>query len=403
MSSYKYTAKNLAGKIKEGVNCAISKQEALVALRENGLIPIEVTEVPAKEESRKKLSFHKKIKSSELASFCWQMSTMIEGGIPLITAIETIADDNENEHFKEILKEIVKQIQKGSTLHESIGQFPKVFDNLFHSLVMTGETGGALSTTLVRLAEYYDSRDKLIRQVKTMLAYPLFVVAFMIFLVTFIMTFIIPRFKSIFQSIGGELPLFTKIFMGVYDAIVSNILLTLFIILLIIAGLFAYSKTEKGWRRLSRIILKLPLTGKVKAQAFIAMFCKTFATLLSSGVSVLDALNLMSTMSKNAVIKDCIVSTRDLIVEGYGISMSMSSNAFFPKVLIKMVKVGEESGSLPNVLDRTCSYYERRVESTITTAMSLMEPILIISIGVIVLAVVLALYLPIFTISNIQQ
>jgi type IV pilus assembly protein PilC len=235
------------------------------------------------------------------------------------------------------------------------------------------------------------------------MAYPIFVFGFVLFMVTFIMVFIIPRFRTIFESIGGELPLFTRIFMGVYDAIVQNLGIFFIIILMAIGGCILYYKTENGWRRISKIILKIPLIGKVKSQAFIAMFSKTFSTMLSSGVSVLDTLVILAKMSNNAVIKDAIVMTRAQIVKGSSISSSMSEHSFFPRVLTKMVSIGEQSGSLPNVLDKTCTYYERRVENTIMTIMSVLEPILIVTVGCIVLVVVLALYLPIFTLSDIRQ
>jgi type IV pilus assembly protein PilC len=403
MSGFRYVAKDLAGQKREGLSYALSRQQALVSLREQGLIPIEITEVSADKRKTGTLSRRKRIKPSELASFCWQLCTMIEGGVPLISAIETISQDSENEFFQGVLKQTIEGMQKGETLHGSISQFPRVFDTLFCSLVMAGETGGALPSVLNRLAEYYDSKDKLMRKVRVALAYPTFVVAFLIFLIVFIMVFIIPRFKVIFTSIGGKLPLFTRMFMGVYDAIVENLLFAFLIGLAVIGGLVVYSKTERGWRRMSRIALKLPLIGRVKTQAFIAMFCKTFATLLGAGVSVLDTLDILTTMSKNAVVRDAMSDTREKIVKGSAISMSMAATGFFPRLLVKMVQVGEESGSLPYVLDRTCGYYERRVESAVATATSVLEPALIVCAGMIVLVVVIALYLPVFTISDIRQ
>ena len=192
-------------------------------------------------------------------------------------------------------------------------------------------------------------------------------------------------------------------FMGVYDVIAQNLILFFAFVLMGITAIALYYKTENGWRNISKIILKIPLIGQVKSQAFIAMFSKTFATMLAAGVSVLDTLEILAKMSNNAVIKYAIVMTKQSIIRGGAISASMSEQSFFPKVLTKMVSVGEQSGSLPDVLDKTCTYYERRVESTITTVMSILEPILIVSVGSIVLVVVLALYLPIFTLSDVKQ
>ncbi len=403
MNNYKYIAKDLAGRTINGTSSAISKQQAMVMLREKGFIPIEIAEASRGEKAKKRLARKKRVKSSELASFCWQLCTMVEGGIPLISAMETIGEDCENRYFQAVLGEIIEYMQAGDTLHACVSHFPKVFDTLFCSLIMAGETGGSLPATLTRLGDYYDSRDKLARKVKSAMAYPIFVFAFVIFLVTFIMVFIIPRFRMIFESIGGELPLFTQMFMGVYDVIAQNLPLFFIFMLMAIAAIILYYKTENGWRRISKIILKIPLIGQVKSQAFIAMFSKTFATMLAAGVSVLDTLEILAKMSNNAVIKDAIVMTRAQIIKGGAISTSMSEHKFFPRVLTKMVSVGEQSGSLPDVLDKTCTYYERRVENTIVTIMSVLEPALIVMVGGIVLVVVLALYLPIFTISDVQQ
>ena len=232
MNNYKYIAKDLAGRTVNGTSAAISKQQAMVMLREKGFIPIEIAEASHGEKAKKKLARRKKVKSSELASFCWQLCTMVEGGIPLISAMETIGEDCENQYFHTILDEIVEYMQRGDTLHACVSHFPKVFDTLFCSLIMAGETGGALPATLTRLGDYFDSRDKLARKVKTAMAYPTFVFFFVIFMVTFIMVFIIPRFRTIFESIGGELPMFTQMFMGVYDAIAQN--LPLFFIFILI-------------------------------------------------------------------------------------------------------------------------------------------------------------------------
>ena len=270
-------------------------------------------------------------------------------------------------------------------------------------MITAGEKGGALTKTLGRLAEYFDNRDTLARKVKGALAYPAFVVGFIIFLVVFIMTFIIPRFKTLFEQIGGDLPVLTKIFIAGYDFVVGNLVYMAGFFVVGLVLLILYFRTPVGWSHLSRFLLKVPLIGKLLAQAFVAMFCRTFATLLSAGVSVLDALEILTTMSSNTVIQAALHRTREHIVEGSSISLSMAASGFFPNLLIKMVEVGEESGSLPEVLERTSGYYEKRVDAMVTTMTALLEPILIVSVGAIVLGVVLALYLPIFMISDIRQ
>jgi len=211
------------------------------------------------------------------------------------------------------------------------------------------------------------------------------------------MAFVVPRFKEIFDQIGGEMPAFTQGFMNFYDFLRTHVLHIIgFSVVTIISTVFI-SKTKKGHYLFSRLALTLPLMGKILSQAFVATFCKTMATLLNSGVSVLEVFDILSTMSTNDVIKTAVTQTRERIVAGTNLSLSMAEAGFFPNMVVKMTQVGDESGSLPKVLERTAMYYERKVDSTITTVMGLLEPLMIVVVGAIVLVVVLALYLPIFS------
>jgi len=213
------------------------------------------------------------------------------------------------------------------------------------------------------------------------------------------MAFIIPRFELIFEQFGGELPAFTQAFMGFYSALRYNLVYIIgFVLLTIILGV-TVSKTRKGHYVFSKITLGLPLIGKILSQAFLVVFCRTMSSLLAAGVSVLEVFDILSAMTNNDIIKNAIIRTRERIIGGSNIYWSMSESGFFPNVVVKMVQVGEESGSLSNVLEKTASYYERKVDTTITTVMSLLEPIMIVTTGGIVLVVVLALYLPIFSMS----
>lgn len=403
MKNFSYIARDLAGINQSGYSRALNKNDVVIWLRDQGLMPIEVRIVESAKKVTAGLFRRQKVSSIEKASLCWQLHAMIEGGVSITSALETIADDCENLYFQYIIKQVGENIESGETFSDSVGKFPKVFNQLFCSMITAGESGGSLPVALERLAQHFDSKDKLARKVKGAIAYPAFVITFIIFLVIFIMTFIIPRFKVLFDDIGGELPLITRMFMGTYDLLMGNIFVFYGVIIAAIIGCVMYGKTKNGREVYSRIILKVPLIGKIISQAFIVMFCRTFATLLSAGVSVLDALEIMSTMSNNTVIKSAMLLSRANIVEGSGISLSMSTCNFFPKLLVKMVQVGEESGSLPNILDQTSNYYERKVESTISTVMTVLEPILIVAVGMIVLGVVLALYLPIFSLSDIKQ
>lgn len=389
---------------KEGFMEAAYPNDVLAWLREKGLTPISIDEVFVDVKPVRRTVRKKRIKSADLAAFCWQLTTMLEGGISITIALDTIAEDIENLQLQHVLQQVSEKMKKGMPFSDSVSEFPKVFNQLFCAMILAGETGGTLPLALRRLAEYLDNRDKLAKKVKSAIAYPLFVFTFIVLIVIFIMAFIIPRFRVIFDQIGGKLPAFTQGFMSVYDTVRFNLAFIIgTILLMIIFCVLAYTKTKKGHYLFGRIALSIPLLGKVFSQAFVAMFCRTMATLLIAGVSVLEVLDILASMTNNDIIKSAVIRTREHIVSGSNIASGMTVAGFFPNMVIKMIQVGEESGSLPHVLDRTSDYYERRVDATVTAAMALLEPIMIVTVGAIVLIVVLALYLPIFSISAVQK
>ena len=401
MKSYKYIARDLSGERKEGLRQAACSNDVVAYLREQGFTPVCVNEVSEGAKKTRRTHRRKRIKSADLGALCWQLTTMVEGGITVTTALDTIAEDIENSQLQHVLQQVSEKMHKGDTFSDSISEFPKVFNKLSCALILAGETGGNLPEALRRLAEYFDNRDKLAKKVKGAMAYPVFVISFIVVIVIFIMAFIVPRFTVIFDQIGGELPGFTRAFMAFYDMLRFNLLYIIGSVLaVVILASLTYSKSKKGHYLFCRIALGLPLLGKIFSQAFVATFCRTMSTLIAAGVSVLEVFDILSVMTNNDIIKAAIMRTREQIVEGSNISLSLAASGFFPNMVVKMIQVGEESGSLSKVLDRTSDYYERKVDSTITTVMSLLEPIMIVTVGSIVLVVVLALYLPIFSMSD---
>lgn len=286
MKNFEYIARDISGQRHSGLSRAMNKNDVLVALRDKGLIPVEIRATGVAKEGGSGFIRRKKIKSIELASFCWQLQAMLEGGVSITSALETMHDDCENRYFQHIMKTIVQSLEQGEPLNCSVAGFPKVFGKMFCSMILAGETGGAMPEALGRLADYYDNRDKLTRKIRGALAYPVFVIGFVVFLVIFIMTFIIPRFKSLFEEVGNELPVLTRVFMFGYDTLVAYLPYIFVACSAAVIALIFYGKTKNGWNFFSKIVLKIPLIGKILSQAFITMFCRTFATLLSAGVSV---------------------------------------------------------------------------------------------------------------------
>ncbi|MHC4666469.1 MAG: type II secretion system F family protein [Planctomycetota bacterium] len=402
MESFKYVASDSSGARRQGLTEAVCSTDVISWLREQGFTPISVDRVSTDVRKARRSFSPRRIKSADLAAVCWQLTTMVEGGITLTTALETIAEDIENRNLQKVLLQVLERMERGESFAESISHYPKVFNPLSYAVILAGESGGHLALALRRVAEYFDTRDKIAKKVKGAMAYPIFVFAFIVLIVIFIVTFIIPRFRDIFDQFAGQLPAFTRGFLGVYDVVSRNLVFILggALALLILASVF-HAKTKTIHRLFSRIALRLPLFGKILKQAFLTTFCRTMATLIEAGVPVLDVFDILAALSHNDVISTAITRTREYIVEGSSISLGMSAAEFFPNMVIKMTQVGEESGSLARVLNRTADYYERKVDSTITTFLALLEPTMILTIGAIVLVVVLALYLPIFTMSDV--
>jgi type IV pilus assembly protein PilC len=402
MKNYKYIARDSSGQRKEGLKEAASSNDLLGWLREQGFTPVSVNEITADVPKAQQGSSRHRVKSAELAALCWQLTTMVEGGIAIPAALETISGDIENLQLRKILKQILERMLKGETFSTGISAFPKVFNRLACAMILAGETSGNLAEVLRRLAEYFDNRDKLAKKVKGAMAYPIFAIVFIILIVIFIMGFIIPRFRTIFAQLGNKLPAFTRGFMGFYDILHDYLFYIIGSIVALVVSAILISKTKKGHLLFSKLALRAPLFGNVIQQAFVAMFCKTMATLIGAGVSVLDVFDILAGMSGNDIIRSAVIRTKEHIVGGLNISLSMASVGFFPNMVIKMIQVGEESGSLANVLERTSIHYERKIDASITMMTSLLEPIMIVAVGAIVLVVVLALYLPIFSMSDIK-
>ncbi len=402
MKSYKYVARDSSGKQKKGLVQAASSNDVLSYLQEQGFTPISVDEMSTDAPKKKRVIRRKRIKSADLAALCWQLSTMVEGGIPITVALDTIAEDSENTSLDPVLRTVSEKVKKGESFSDGIAEFPRIFNQLSRALILAGETGGNLGDALTRLAQYFDSRDRLAKKIKGAMAYPIFVMCFITLIIIFIMAFIVPRFKTIFDSLGGQLPTFTRAFMGFYDILRYNIIYIIGFIFVLITSAVLLSKTKKGHYFFSKVVLHLPLLGKVFVQAFVATFCNTMSTLLCAGVSVLEVFDVLSGMTGNDIIKSAITRTRDNLVEGSNISVSMSTTGFFPNMVVKMIQVGEESGSLPRVLEKTSEHYERKVDATVTTLTSLLEPIMIVSVGAVVSVVIIALYLPIFSMSDVK-
>ncbi len=403
MANYTYIARDTGGLRREGLLQAESSNDAVEALHQRGLTPTSIEEAAAEKPSKRRSVQRGRVTSAELAALCWQLSTMLDGGIAITAALEIVASDTENLQLKSILHQTFAKVSEGKPLSNGFKAFPKVFSRLSIAMIVAGETSGNLAHALHTLAEYFENRDRLNKKIKTALAYPIFVLTLISVIILAIMVFVVPRFSSIFDQLGGNLPAFTQAFMGVHELMCNNAPYLIAAIGLLIGGAVLLSRTRQGHNAFSRLILRLPIFGRLSLELFVATFCTTMATLLEAGVPVLDVFEILRGMTGNDVISGAISRTRKHITDGSSISAGMAATGFYPNMVVKMAQVGEESGSLSAILRKTSEHYERKINATIDAAIGLLEPLMIVSIGTIVLIAVIALYLPIFSISDVAS
>lgn len=400
MQTFEYTAWDRSGNCHQGLRQADSRQEILNYLRHENMTPVSIVEMELTlPEERAAKVRARKVRSEHLAAFCWQLATMLEGGLSITSAIQTIAEETQNVYFEHVLLQIASALEQGEPLSAAIAQYPGVFNHMARAMLMAGETSGSLVGSLQHLADYYLDRDKLSKKVKGAMAYPIFVISFIILIVVALMTFIVPRFEIMFKQFKGELPAFTRAFMAFYHGTVSHLPYLLVGLAAVGLGLFVLSKTQFGRLLICRIELNLPLIGSIKRMAFVSIFCRTMSLLVSSGVSVLDAYRILADMTSNQLLRNAVLEARRQVTEGRDMASSLASSGYFPGVAVKMTQIGEQTGSMVSVMKKTSEFYSRKVEERIASMLGMMEPILIVSVGAVVLVVLLAMYLPIFSMS----
>jgi type IV pilus assembly protein PilC len=402
MESYLYKARDAGGLMREGVLRASTRNDALEALHQRALTPILIEATSAQKKGIQP-TLRGRVKSAELAALCWQLSTMVEGGVPITTALEIAAEDTGNSNLKVILHRTLLNVSQGRLFSDGLREFPQVFARVGVAIVIAGETSGNLGHALETLAAYYDSKDRLSKKVKSAMAYPVFVLVLITLIIIAIMVFVVPRFDAIFKQLGGRLPAFTAGFLHFHQFMCHNVAYIIAAAVIGVGGTIVLFKTKQGHALLSGVALKLPLFGRLASEVFAANFCTTAATLLEAGVPVLDVLEVVKGMTTNDVLSAAVATAKQRITEGASMAASMSTAGVFPNLVVKMIQVGEESGSLSIVLRKTSDHYERRVGATIDTATNLLGPVMIVAVGAIVLVTVIALYLPVFSISDVAR
>src|SRR6266581_5820509 len=383
-----------AGQMQSGVLNADSKEAANEILRRQRI------EAPSIKEKGKEIALPKfggGVPPQLIAIFTRQFSVMIDAGLPLVQCLEILASQQENKTFKRALIQIRQDVESGSSLADSMRKHPKIFNDLFTNMVAAGEAGGILDTILQRLAQYIEKAVKLNSQVKAAMIYPGAVISIAGIVVAVILWKVIPVFAALFKGLGAELPMPTIIVMHLSDFLVDYWWLIGIVGFAVVYAIRRYHETYKGKRVLDGFLLKLPIFGLLLRKIAVARFCRTLSTLTSSGVPILDGLQITARTAGNSVIEDAIMATRKSVEEGKTISEPLADTDVFPSMVVQMIAVGEQTGALDTMLSKIADFYEDEVDTAVAGLMKLLEPVLIAFLGVAIGGIVIAMYMPMFT------
>ncbi len=401
MTKFIYKARDRAGKLIEGVMPANTSREVVTALSSRDLIAVSVEEVKETVSRKKKVKervsiIRSGIRSKDIAIFCRQMATMINAGVSVIEAVEDIAAAAINIKLKNLLKKVAGDIKLGSSLSEALKRHPAVFNRLFVSMIRAGEESGNLDIVLLDLSKYLEATVKLKRKIRAASTYPMFIVVFMFVVMAGLVLFLVPRFKALFLSLGAQLPLPTRIIMGISDMLIMNTpWAVLFLCIFSFAFYFIY-KTRKGRIQVEKCMLAVPVMGMIITKVILTRFFQTLATLLKSGVDIVASLEIAGKVVDNLCAEDVIEDIRLRIMEGGTLSDEMGKHKIFPRITTRMTTIGEKSGKLDEMFGKISEYYDDEIDATVEGMSSLIEPVLILVLGVVVGIFVIALYLPVF-------
>lgn len=394
MPTYLWKGKNRYGDEVEGERLAGSSEELTRTLQKE---QIQVGSVTVQRGGVKLFKLGEKVKAKELAIYSRQLAVLIDAELPLIQSLNILAEQTRNKYFKKVITSVGEDVEAGSSLNQAKRKFPKVFDDLFCNLVASGEQSGSLDIMLKRLADYIERIVKLRGQVRQAMIYPTAIISFAIVVAVFLLWKVIPIFGNIFGELGAELPGITRGVITLSGFIQSYIL---YMALGTVAGLFLfryYRKTTAGRWAVDKAALRIPVLGKILAKVGISRVTRTLSTLLSGGVSMLECLKITSSTAGNTVLEKAVMDARRQVAEGRSLTEAFQSTGRFPFMMTQMVKVGEETGTLDQMLGKLADFYDDEVSSSVATMMSLLEPIMMIFVGGIVGGLILSMYLPIFS------
>ena len=400
MPTFAYRGRSQAGQVVAGKIEANTMEAVVAQLRQQRIFPISVKPQPKSIEF-KIPGFGGKVKEKDLAVCTRQLATMIDAGLPLVQCLDTLASQQPNKRFQKILTEIRGDVEGGSTFATALKRHPTVFTPLYANMVEAGEAGGLLDIILNRLAVYIEKAMTLRRKVKGAMIYPSAIVVVAIAVVIFLLTFVIPVFAGFFEGAGVELPLPTQIVMALSRLVRTYLLAGIGLLIAGIVGIRFTYRTEKGRRAIDALFLWVPVFGPLFQKVAVARFTRTLGTLIASGVPILDGLDITAKTAGNKVVEEAIMRTRESIAEGKTIAAPLQSSGVFPPMVVQMISVGEQSGALDSMLEKIADFYDAEVDQAVANLTALIEPILMVFLGVVVGGMIVAMYLPIFKLVTV--
>ena len=402
MPVFEYTARNLKGDLVSDKIDLKTRDDVIAHLRKNRMVVVQVRE--AKSGGTDFMALLKGgVKTRDVVIFTRQFATMINSGLPLVQALDILSQQTENKVLADITRQVVYDVESGHTLADAMRKHPKAFSDLFVNMVAAGEAGGILDTILLRLAQFLEKNDAIVRKVKGAMIYPAVILSVAVIAISVLLIFVIPTFQNMFASVNLDLPLPTRIVIGM-----SNVLKHYWwaIIGVVVGSMFMvnrYYQTAPGRLQIDALLLRLPVLGDVIRKAAVSRFTRTLSTLISSGVSILDGLEITARTAGNMVIHNAVMESRASIAGGETIAAPLQKSAVFPPMVISMIAVGEQTGGLDEMLSKIADFYDEEVDAAVSGLLALMEPVMIVFLGVVVGGMVIAMYLPIFDMVNAVQ
>jgi len=400
MPMFEYTARSQTGQIQKGQMDVASKDDVSAYLRKNRLILVSVREAP------KQIKFSMggpRVKTRDIVIFTRQFATMINAGLPLVQSLNILASQTENKTLADVTKTVVYDVESGNTLADAFSKHPKAFSSLYVNMVAAGEAGGILDTILLRLATFLEKNDALVRKVKGAMIYPGVIISVAAIAICILLVFVIPTFQSMFSSAGLELPLPTRVVIAMSDFLIGYWWAILGVVAAGVFALKSYYATDAGRLQIDTMMLKAPVLGDVIRKSAVSRFTRTLGTLVSSGVSILEGLEITAKTAGNQVVHNAVMESRQSIAGGETIAAPLERSKVFPPMVISMIAVGEQTGGLDEMLSKIADFYDEEVDVAVSALLSLMEPAMIVGLGVIVGGMVVAMYLPIFDMMNAVQ